>query len=223
LDANAKNFTTIRQGRLFSDGGPEVSTQAHSRHLNTAHYEKRNMTLAVMSEAKSNQNFGRTLAMDAIRGRNGVLSQDGNRQTSKAGSYAITMEHNQSTGPRSVKGGGVTLKPMRSTVVQVEEQSNFFPISRRNSQVDDGSVGFQGFDEEDLIERYKMQNYVYSTEPLMLKRLQKETHMNKFTRAYNLEQLAERMLTADTLDKKKKETEQERMVRSGFTTQNKFK
>lgn len=57
----------------------------------------------------------------------------------------------------------------------------------------------------------------------MLKRLQKETHMNKFTRAYNLEQLAERMLTADTLDKKKKETEQERMVRSGFTAQNKFK
>ena len=74
------------------------------------------MTLAVMSDAQSNQNFGRTLAMDAIRGRNGVLSQDGNRQTSKAGSYAITMDHTQSVGPRSVKGGGVTLKPMRSTV-----------------------------------------------------------------------------------------------------------
>lgn len=82
--------------------------------------------------------------------------------------------------------------------------------------------GFQGFDEQDLIERYKMQNYVYSTEPLMLKRLAKETNMNKYTKAYNLEQLAERVLTADTLDKKMKQLEKERMTRSGFTSNNRL-
>lgn len=46
--------------------------------------------------------------------------------------------------------------------------------------------------------------------------------MNKFTKAYNLEQLAERMLTADSLDKKMKQLEQERAIRSGFVSQNKL-
>ena len=67
-----------------------------------------------------------------------------------------------------------------------------------------------------------MQNYVYSTEPLMLKRLAKETNMNKYTKAYNLEQLAERVLTADSLEKKMKQLEKERMIRSGFVSSNKM-
>ena len=86
----------------------------------------------------------------------------------------------------------------------------------------ESTIGFQGFDERDLIERYKTQNYVYSTEPLMVKRLAKETNMNKFTKAYNLESLAERVLTTDSLEKRQKQMEKERMTQSGFRAKGKF-
>ena len=54
--------------------------------------------------------------MDSIRGKHGLFSQDGPRHASKAGEYAITVEHNRSQGPRSVRAGGVTLKDPMITI-----------------------------------------------------------------------------------------------------------
>lgn len=120
---NAKAFTTVRNGRLFSDGQHDISTNAHSRHLNTAQFEKRNMTIPVLSDGNLNQNMDRTLVMNQVRGKHGLFSQDGYRQSSKAGEYAITVEHNRSIGPRSVRAGGVTLKDPLTTL-ETPLQSN---------------------------------------------------------------------------------------------------
>ena len=78
------------------------------------------------------------------------------------------------------------------------------------------------FSENELIDRYKQQNYVYSTAPIMAKRQVTDHNIQHRMKAFDVEKFAERALTAENL-KRRLQLAQPKPVKKEFVAAGKLK